>query len=113
MTERFRDYLYYAPLFDVFTDNNPLTYVKTTAKLDATRQRWVAELADFNFTIHYKPGSTNQAAHTLSRMPLGINEFISECITTTTHDEIVAVAETVTESIVAYPVALECKYGRR
>jgi hypothetical protein len=56
VTERFHDYLYYAPYFDIFTDNNPLTYVMTTAKLDAARQRWVAELADYNFKIHYKPG---------------------------------------------------------
>ena len=47
ITERFRDYLYYAPSFKVFTNNNPLTYVMTTARLDATRHRWVAELADF------------------------------------------------------------------
>jgi hypothetical protein len=25
--EQFRDYLYYAPEFTVFTDNNPLTYI--------------------------------------------------------------------------------------
>ena len=33
VSEQFRDYLYYAPEFTVFTDNNPLTYVLTTAKL--------------------------------------------------------------------------------
>ena len=26
ITEKFRDYLYYAPSFSVFSDNNPLTY---------------------------------------------------------------------------------------
>lgn len=49
--ERFRDYLYYTPSFVVYTDNSPLTYVLTTPKLNATTHRWVAELADFNFTI--------------------------------------------------------------
>lgn len=34
--ERFRDYLYHAPSFVVYTDNNPLTYVLTSAKLNAT-----------------------------------------------------------------------------
>ena len=29
--EQFRDYLYYAPHFTVYTDNNPLTYVLTSA----------------------------------------------------------------------------------
>ena len=42
ITEQFRDYLYYAPHFTVYTDNNPLTYVLTTAKLSATGHRWVA-----------------------------------------------------------------------
>jgi hypothetical protein len=37
--EQFRDYLYYAPRFVVFTDNNPLTYVLSTAKLNATANR--------------------------------------------------------------------------
>ncbi|CAB3997564.1 Hypothetical predicted protein [Paramuricea clavata] len=32
--KQFRDYLYYAPSFVVFTDNNPLTYVLSTAKLN-------------------------------------------------------------------------------
>jgi hypothetical protein len=34
VTEHFRDYLYYAPAFEIYTDNNPLTYVLTTAKLN-------------------------------------------------------------------------------
>ena len=37
----------------VITDNNPLTYILTAAKLDATGQRWVASLSDYNFTIKY------------------------------------------------------------
>ena len=36
--ERFREYLYYAPSFVVYTDNNPLTYVLSSAKLNATMQ---------------------------------------------------------------------------
>ena len=39
------------PHFLVHTDNNPLTYVLLTAKLNATAHRWVAELADINFSI--------------------------------------------------------------
>jgi hypothetical protein len=39
-----------------FPDNNPLTYVLSTAKLNATGLRWVGELAEFNFTIRYRPG---------------------------------------------------------
>ena len=52
----------------MYTDNNPLTYILSTAKLDACGQRWVADLANFYFTLHYKPGSTNTVADALSRI---------------------------------------------
>ena len=54
--------------FEVLTDNNPLTYVLTSAKLDATGHRWVAALANFNFTIKYKSGKLNTDADALSRL---------------------------------------------
>ena len=38
VTEKFRDYLGFSK-FTIITDNNPLTYVLTSAKLDATTQR--------------------------------------------------------------------------
>ena len=53
--DQFHDYLYYAPSFTVYTDNNPLTYVLSSAQLNATGLHWVNELADFNFTIKYRP----------------------------------------------------------
>ena len=46
ITEKFWDYLCYAPSFKVFSDNNPLANILTSPKLDATRLRWVSELAD-------------------------------------------------------------------
>ena len=49
--EQFRDYLYYAPSFTVYTDNNPLTHVLSSAKLNSTGHRSVSELADFNIEI--------------------------------------------------------------
>ena len=49
-------------------DNNPLTYVLMTAKLDATRQRWVASLANYNFKIFYRSGKQNVEADALSRI---------------------------------------------
>ena len=48
VTERFHEYLY-GGHFEVYMDNNPLTYILTTAKLDITGQRWVASLANYNF----------------------------------------------------------------
>ena len=38
ITERYHEYLY-SGHFEVYTDNNPLTYILTTAKLDTTGQR--------------------------------------------------------------------------
>ena len=66
ITEKFHDYLYGAT-FEVVTDNNPLTYVFTTAKLDATGQRWLAELSNYNCTISYRCGKNNADADGLSR----------------------------------------------
>ena len=68
VTERFHEYLYGGE-FEVYTDNNPLTYVLTTAKLDATGQRWIASLANYNFRIHYRSGRSNTDADALSRIP--------------------------------------------
>ena len=53
----------------MLTYNNPLTYILTTAKLDATQQRWVAALSNYNFTLTYKSGDQNIDADTLSRRP--------------------------------------------
>ena len=44
--EKFRDYLK-GSKFRLLTDN-PLTYVLTTAKLDATGQRWLTSLCDYD-----------------------------------------------------------------
>ena len=55
ITDRFDEYLY-GEQFDVYTDNNPLTYILTSAKLDATGQRWVASLANYDCQIFYKFG---------------------------------------------------------
>lgn len=77
--DKFRDYLFYAPHFTVFTDNNPLTYVLSTAKLNAVGHRWVGQLADFRFDIRYRPGKINIDADTLSRCPLDIETLMTEC----------------------------------
>ena len=55
--------------FEVYMDNNPLTYILTTAKLDATGQRWIASLANYNFKIFYRSGKCNVEADVSSRIP--------------------------------------------
>ncbi len=70
ITEKFHDYLY-GNYFRVVTDNNPLRYILTTAKLDATSYRWLASLSTFTFDITYRAGKQNQDADGLSRRPHG------------------------------------------
>uniref|UniRef100_A0A3P9LYG9 Gypsy retrotransposon integrase-like protein 1 n=1 Tax=Oryzias latipes TaxID=8090 RepID=A0A3P9LYG9_ORYLA len=65
VTEKFREYLL-GNACTVFTDNNPLSHL-ATAKLGATEQRWASELAAFDLTIKYRPGSQNANADALSR----------------------------------------------
>ena len=81
VTDKLRYYLF-GDSFKVCTDNNPLTYVFTTAKLDAIWHRWVAELANFNFTIEYRAGKSNVAADALSRIqwPESLGEMSTESV---------------------------------
>ena len=67
ITEQFHEYLY-GNTFDVYTDNNPLTYVLMTAKLDVMGHRWITGLANYNFHIHYQSGKSNVEADALSRI---------------------------------------------
>ena len=78
VTEQFHEYL--SPYgknrneFVVRTDNNPLTYIFSSANLDAAGQRWVARLASYNFSLEYQKGKDNTVADFLSRM----NESLPE-----------------------------------
>ena len=67
ITQHFHEYLY-GGTFEVYTDNNPLTYMLTSAKLDAMRQRWIASLANYDFKIFYRSGHLNVDADSLSRI---------------------------------------------
>ena len=72
VTEQFHEYL--SPYgknrneFVVWTDNNPLTYIFSSANLDAAGQRWVAQLASYNFSLEYQKGKDNTVANFLSRL---------------------------------------------
>ena len=78
VTEQFHEYL--SPYgknrneFVARTDNNPLTYIFSSANLDAAGQRWVAPLASYNFSLEYQKGKDNTVADFLSRM----NECLPE-----------------------------------
>ena len=72
VTEQFHEYL--LPYgknrneFVVHTDNNLLTYIFSSANLDAAGQRWVAHLASYNFSLEYQKGKDNTVANFLSQM---------------------------------------------
>ena len=80
ITDKFHEYLY-GSKFQVYTDNNPLTYVLTTAKLDAIGHKWVAALSNYTFSIIYKPGKGHHDADALSRIKwLEVMEINSQAV---------------------------------
>ena len=54
--------------FKVHMDNNPLTYFLTSPNMDATKQRWINELAKYGFSLKYQKGKNNTVADALSRI---------------------------------------------
>lgn len=68
IVDRLHDYLY-GVNFEVRTDNNPLTYITKSAKLDATGHRWLSALSTYTFSLKYRPGRKNVDADALSRRP--------------------------------------------
>ena len=78
VTEQFHEYL--SPYRKnrnesvVGTDNNPLTYIFSSANLDAAGQWWVAHLTSYNFSLECQKGKDNTVANFLSQM----NECLPE-----------------------------------
>ena len=97
VTDKFSDYLY-GHAFAVMTNNNPLTYVLSSAKLDATGHRWLAALPTFNFAIRYRAGKTNKDADALSRLPKILQQPQDEHSETTLSTSAVrAICEVITQ----------------
>ena len=67
----------------------------SSAKLNATGLRWVGELADFTFTIRYRPGKANADADTLSRAPKDMDNYMKLCTEETTQEELRTIIQTV------------------
>jgi len=89
--DMFRDYLYYAPKFQVYTDYNPLVYITSTAKLNASTIRWLNELSDFQFTVSHRPGKVNKEADLFSRLPLDIDRYMDVCTRKVSTEDISAI----------------------
>ena len=88
LIEKFNDFLYYAP---VYSDCNPLSYVLSSAKLNATKIRWVGELANHNFNVNYRPGKQSTDCDYLSRNPVDLSGMMKQCHEEITTDTIGAV----------------------
>ena len=114
ITKQFHKYLCGNTSY-VYTDNNPLTHVLTTAKLDAMGHRWITGLANYNFHIHYKSEKSNVEADALSRIEWekcdetiqanSIQAIVAPALTghETSHIDAIPCSPQVTESILPIP----------
>ena len=66
--KEFYPYLYGFP-FQLLTDHNPLTSLKSMKDTGGRLTRWLLFLQQFNFTVEYKKGTSNKNADALSRRP--------------------------------------------
>ena len=88
--DKFKDYLL-GSKFTVFTDNNPLCYIKTS-KLGATQIRWLSELALYDFDIVYHTGRSNLVADALSRHPEVKEETAKEATPESDEEDWIAIS---------------------
>ena len=66
--KEFYPYLYGFPL-QLHTDHNPLVSLKTVKDFGGRVSQWMLLLQQFDFTVVYKPGTSNGNADCLSRRP--------------------------------------------
>ena len=66
--EHFSEYLCYKE-FVLFTDHQPLTWLKRQKGLHGKLWRWAFRIKQFNFKIKYRKGEENANADALSRLP--------------------------------------------
>jgi len=68
--EEWRHYLIGAKdVFEVWTDHQNLQYFQQPQKVNRRQARWLTELAQYHFTLHHKPGTSNVKPDFLSRPP--------------------------------------------
>ena len=64
---KFRNFVFVTKI-TIFSDHNPLMYLKECAPKSSKLTRWLLGLQEFDITWSFKPGSENQATDCLSRL---------------------------------------------
>jgi len=64
---KFRNFIFGVKV-TIFSDHNPLMYLRECAPKSAKLTRWALGLQDFDLSWEFRPGSKNQAADCLSRL---------------------------------------------
>jgi hypothetical protein len=67
--QTFKPYLY-GRKFTVITDHRPLEWLMSKKEPSGRLARWALKIQEYNITIGYRPGKTNQNADSLSRIPI-------------------------------------------
>jgi len=73
----FRPYLY-GRAFGIITDHAALKWLMTRPNLAGRLHRWSLTLQEYEFTIEYRPGTTNVVADALSRAPAAVRAVVGE-----------------------------------
>ena len=88
--DKFKDYLL-GSKFTIFTDNNPLCYIKSS-KLGAAQICWLSELTLYDFDIVYHIRKSKLVADALSHHPEVNEEIEKEATSKSDDDEWIAVS---------------------
>lgn len=65
--DHWRHFLQGGPVFQIWTDHQNLQYFREPQRLNRRQARWFTELAEYNYTMHHRPGKFNLIADILSR----------------------------------------------
>ena len=68
-------YYLYGKQFEVFSNHKSLKYIFTQRDLNMRQRRWMENLEDYDFTLHYHPGKANVMADALNRKSQGVLAF--------------------------------------
>ena len=88
--DKYKDYLL-GSKFTVFTDNNPLCYIRSS-KLGAAQIRWLSELVLYDFDIVYHSGKSNLVEDAVCHCPEVEEETEKEIPPESDNEECIAVS---------------------